>query len=65
MKTPLALRIDPTVLAAARECARQDNRTLTNFIETALRQRIAEMTPDHPARGHLGAGLARELPRDH
>ena len=65
MKTPLALRIDPNVLAAARECARQDNRTLTNFIETALRQRIAEMTPDHPARGHLGAGLARELPRDH
>lgn len=51
MKTPLALRIDPEVLAAARACARRDNRTLTNFIETALRHRIAEMTSDPIASG--------------
>lgn len=41
MKKPLAIRIDPEVLEAARVCARQDNRTLTNLIETLLRQRIA------------------------
>ena len=54
MKTPLALRLDPEVLAAARECARRDNRTLTNFVETALRQRIAEMALAPGARGRVG-----------
>ena len=36
MKQPLSVRIDSDLLAAARNCARQGNRTLTNFIETAL-----------------------------
>jgi len=52
MKKPLALRIDPVLLAAARECARRDNRTLTNFIETVLRRRVEEMgglRPEHGA----------------
>ena len=44
MKQPLSLRIDADLLAAARDCARQDNRTLTNFIETALITHIAAMT---------------------
>ncbi|GEL42835.1 MULTISPECIES: hypothetical protein [Methylobacteriaceae] len=43
MKQPLSVRIDSDLLAAARDCARQDNRTLTNFIETALIARIAAM----------------------
>ncbi|MCJ2092070.1 MULTISPECIES: YlcI/YnfO family protein [unclassified Methylobacterium] len=64
MKTPIALRIDPEILAAARECARQDNRTLTNFIETALRQRIAEKTSALVARGRDCTQQIRERPRD-
>ncbi|MCJ2119535.1 hypothetical protein MKK65_23705 [Methylobacterium sp. J-001] len=64
MKTPIALRIDPELLAAARECARQDNRTLTNFIETALRQRIAEVMPALVAREQDCAQQSRERPRD-
>lgn len=51
MKHPLSLRIDADLLAAARDCARQDNRTLTNFIETTLIARIAAMTQDRAGRG--------------
>lgn len=64
MKTPLALRIDPEVLAAARACARRDNRTLTNFIETALRHRIAEMTVDPIIQGRVHSGQTTRAPRD-
>ena len=64
LKTPLALRIDPELLAAARECARLDNRSLANFIETALRQRIAAMTPDAAACAEIAVGPTRDVPRD-
>ena len=64
LKTPLALRIDPELLAAARECARLDNRSLTNFVETALRQRIAAMTPDGAACGGIAVAPTRDVPRD-
>jgi hypothetical protein len=43
LKKPLAIRIDADILEATRDCARRDNRTLTNFIETALLRRIEEM----------------------
>lgn len=43
MKKPLAIRIDADLLAAVRDSARRDNRSLTNFIETALRRRVEEM----------------------
>ncbi|MCJ2122444.1 YlcI/YnfO family protein [Methylobacterium sp. J-077] len=48
MKKPLAIRIDAELLAATRDFARRDNRTLTNFIETALRRRIEEMMGPAP-----------------
>ena len=51
MKKPLAIRIDADLLAATRDCARRDHRTLTNFIETALRRRIEEMMAGAPASG--------------
>ena len=41
MKTAITVRLDPDLLAAARQQARQENRTLTNLIETVLRDRIA------------------------
>lgn len=43
LKKPLAIRIDPELLAAARDCATHENRTLTNFIETVLRRHIEEV----------------------
>ena len=42
MKQAIALRIDPNLLASARRCAAEENRTLTNFIETALKARVNE-----------------------
>ena len=41
MKTPITVRIEAELLEEARRCARQENRTLTNFIETVLRHRVA------------------------
>ena len=42
MKTPITVRVDSELLADARRCAREENRTLTNFIETVLRQRVVD-----------------------
>jgi hypothetical protein len=44
MKRSLPVRIDADLLATARDHACHFNRTLTNFIETALIARIAAMT---------------------
>jgi hypothetical protein len=41
MKTPITVRIEARLLAEARQCAREENRSLTNFIETLFRERIA------------------------
>lgn len=41
MKQAITIRIDPELLALARTCAEQENRTLTNFLETALKERVA------------------------
>src|SRR5579872_4624687 len=40
MKQAITVRIDPELLAIARERAKQENRTLTNFLETALKERV-------------------------
>lgn len=49
MKTPITVRVESGLLDAARRCAAVENRTLTNFIETVLRRRIAEMAAGRPA----------------
>lgn len=41
MKHPVTLRIDPTLLQAAKHHAQVENRTLTNFVETVLRRHLA------------------------
>jgi hypothetical protein len=41
MKQPIALRIEADLLAEIRNCAAEENRTVTNFIETVLKARIA------------------------
>ncbi len=38
MKQPITIRLDPEILAAARARAKEENRTLTNFLETALKE---------------------------
>jgi hypothetical protein len=40
MKQAITIRLDPQLLAKARKQAEQENRTLTNFIETVLKERI-------------------------
>jgi hypothetical protein len=41
LKTPVTVRLNPDLLAEVRQSAARDNRSLTNFIETALRDRIS------------------------
>jgi hypothetical protein len=43
MKQAVTFRIDPDLLAAARQCASRENRTLTNFVETVLKQHIVDV----------------------
>jgi hypothetical protein len=40
LKTAVTVRLNPDLLAEVRQSAARDNRSLTNFIETALRERI-------------------------
>ena len=40
MKQPITIRLDPELLATARLRAKAENRTLTNFLETALKERF-------------------------
>ena len=41
MRKTITMRFDPDLLAKARVQAARENRTLTNFIETVVRQRVA------------------------
>jgi hypothetical protein len=41
-KKPITVRMDPALLEQVRMGAARDNRSVTNFIETALRQRLAD-----------------------
>jgi hypothetical protein len=41
MKQSIALRIEIDLLKEVRRCASEENRTLTNFIETVLKTRVA------------------------
>jgi hypothetical protein len=43
-KTAVTVRLQPDLLAQVRESAARDNRSLTNFIETALRERIGAVS---------------------
>jgi hypothetical protein len=41
VKKPITLRIDPELLEQIKRNAARDNRSVTNFIETALRQQLS------------------------
>jgi hypothetical protein len=55
-KTPVTVRLNPDLLAEVRQSAARDNRSLTNFIETALRERINGVS-----RGRRTSGSAMEF----
>ena len=42
MKKPITVRIEERLLGEARQRARDENRSLTNYIETLLRRGILE-----------------------
>ena len=54
MKTPITVRIEVGLLTEARRCAREENRTLTNFIETVLHQVLSALAP--ASQIFIGAG---------
>jgi hypothetical protein len=45
MRKPITMRFDPDLLAQARLRAARENRTLTNFIETVVRERVGDSPP--------------------
>jgi hypothetical protein len=49
LKTPVTVRLHPDLLAEVRQSAARDNRSLTNFIETALRERINGVSSQSPS----------------
>lgn len=52
-KTPITVRMDPELLQRVRLSAARDNRSLTNFIETALRRQLESNLPAHFAADSL------------
>ena len=54
LKTPVTVRLNPDLLAEVRQSAARDNRSLTNFIETALRERINGVSASGHASGLVG-----------
>ena len=52
-KTPVTVRLNPDLLAEVRQSAAKDNRSLTNFIETALRERINGVSHSQRASGSV------------
>ena len=53
LKTPVTVRLNPDLLAEVRQSAARDNRSLTNFIETALRERINGVSRSGDASGSV------------
>jgi hypothetical protein len=47
MKQIVTFRIESTLLESARQAAEAENRTLTNFVETVLKQRLYPTGRDH------------------
>jgi hypothetical protein len=53
LKTPVTVRLNPDLLAEVRQSAARDNRSLTNFIETALRERINDIADSRRPSGSV------------
>jgi uncharacterized protein (DUF1778 family) len=65
MRKAINMRFDPDLLALARLQAARENRSLTNFVETAVRQRVADgLLPTAAFDVRTGAPLTTSLPAD-
>jgi hypothetical protein len=60
MRKAVTLRLEPSVLAEARSCAEKENRTLTNFIETAVKWRVAALSGDDAEGARRKKGVTRK-----
>lgn len=62
MRKAVTLRLDPGLLAQARRCAIEENRTLTNLIETMIKQRVGAALPkrttEAPSEDPMRAGTS-------
>jgi predicted HicB family RNase H-like nuclease len=54
MKKPITFRFDPELLECARRSAEADHRSLTNFVETALRRAIEQPCPENDRGNKIG-----------
>jgi hypothetical protein len=50
VKKPITVRLDPTLLEQLRVGAARENRSVTNFIETALREQLSAPATSRPRR---------------
>lgn len=55
MKKAITVRLDPELLAEVRLIAERENRTVTNFIATALKDRI-RVSPQISIQPQIGIG---------
>lgn len=46
MRQSMTIRLEPNLLELAKQAARSENRTLTNYIETLIQKNIHPMEPD-------------------
>jgi hypothetical protein len=61
MRKPITMRFDPDLLTQARLQAARENRSLTNFIETVVRERVTDTSPTLSSRDAL-AGTPLPMP---
>jgi len=52
MKKPITFRIEQNLLEQARRSAQAENRTLTNFVETLLKMKVAPLDQPKRPTGH-------------
>lgn len=61
LKTAITVRVNSELLAAVRACAKHENRTLTNFIETVLLAKVSAAAGSSP-QALPAPDLAQALP---
>lgn len=64
MRKPVGFRLDEEILLAARDCATRERRTLTNFVEISLRDRIGVALPEVARPNFATARNTDRTPRD-
>jgi hypothetical protein len=65
MKQPITFRLDAELLAEARARAVVENRTLTNYLETVLKQHMADTRVEIERSAGSGHGSGRRVTKRH